>query len=50
MIFLFNRYGLQIETTRESKFLIKSRESGLGLGAAVFQKMDLIQSGIVEQL
>lgn len=49
MIFLFNRYGLQTEATRESKFLIKSRENGLGLGVAVFQKMDPILSGIVEQ-
>lgn len=48
MIFVLNRYGLQTETTKESKFLIKSQGNGLGLGANVFQKMDPILSGIVE--
>jgi len=49
MIFVFNRYGLQTETTKESKFLKKSQGNGLGPGAAVFQKMDPILSGIVDQ-
>lgn len=36
MIFVLNRYGLQTETTEESRFLIKWQGSGWGLGAAAF--------------
>lgn len=48
IIFVLNRYGLQTETTKESKFLIKSQGNGSGLGTTVFQKMDPILSGITE--